>query len=98
MSTYKSVGLYRVIIRELKTDGSRAKRGIWIWCASTTTNTTTTMEEPWETVFWRSEGGSRDAMGASRGNQHTCRRPKTSMAQKLDLKLTKIYDILHDNH
>ena len=36
---------------------SRAKRGIWIWCASTTTITTTTMEEPWETVFWRSAGG-----------------------------------------
>ena len=36
-----------------KSNDSRAKRGIWIWCASTTT----TMEEPWETVFWRSEGG-----------------------------------------
>ena len=36
--------------------------------------TSTTMEEPSETVFWRSEGGSRDAIGASRGNQHTCRR------------------------
>ena len=26
----------------------------------------------WETVFWRSEGRACDAVGASRGNYHTC--------------------------
>ena len=65
-------------------------------------NSTTKPAPPWksllETVFWRSEGGSRDAMCASRGNQHTCRRPKTSMVHKLDLKLTKCNEMLHDNH
>ena len=38
---------------------SRAKRGIWIWCATTaaTTTTTTTIEDAWEVFFPEILGG-----------------------------------------
>ena len=51
---------------------SHAKRGIWIWCARTTT--TKHRGRASGDSFLALGGGSRDAMGASRGNQHTCSR------------------------
>ena len=81
---------------------SHAKRGIWIWCARTTTKPA----PPWKSL-------GRQFSGARRGGPVTQwalrvgisthagglseKTAQTSTAHKLDLKLTKFDEHLHDN-